>query len=105
MPFDAKKGASLKEVSTEEFEEIEKVSRVQMREISHEEASTTFKEVELGFSADEAVTEAERCLECGCQVNESCKLREFCTIYGAESAHFMGSVNKHPIDYGHPRER
>ncbi len=102
LPFDAKKGASLKEVSTEEFEEIEKVSRVQMREISHQEASTTFKEVELGFSAEEAVTEAERCLECGCQVNESCKLREFCTIYGAENAHFMGSVNKHPIDYGHP---
>ncbi len=102
LRFDAKKGKHLKDISTEEFETIEKVNRIQMREISHKDATTSFKEVELGFNDAEAVAEAERCLECGCQVNESCKLREFCTLYNVDPEPFMGSINKHPIDYGHP---
>lgn len=100
--FDAKKGASLKDISTEEFEVFEKVERIKMRELNLVQATNSFQEVELGFSSEEAIAEASRCLECGCQVNESCKLREFCTLHEVETFPFMGSINKHPIDYGHP---
>ncbi len=100
--FDAKKGASLKDISAEEFDVFEKVKRIKMRELPQQKAISSFEEVELGFSQKEAQAEANRCLECGCQVNETCSLREYCSLHEVETFPFMGSINKHPIDYGHP---
>jgi len=46
-----------------EFDDIPK-SRIKMKELSVEERKTVFDEVELGFSEEEAVEEAKRCLSC-----------------------------------------
>ncbi|MCX7974319.1 MAG: NAD(P)-binding protein [Candidatus Aminicenantes bacterium] len=47
------------------FKETPKKSRIKMKEISLESRLKTFEEVELGFSQEEAIKEAERCLNCG----------------------------------------
>jgi len=100
--FDAKKGHKVQDISQEEFAQFEMIARKVMPEIPLDEAKSTFNEVETGFDADEAKAEAARCLECGCQVNETCKLREYCTDFRVDALHFPGSINKHPIDYSHP---
>lgn len=100
--FDAKKGYKVQEISPEEYAQYENAPRKEMPEIPLEEAISTFKEVEKGFSEETARAEARRCLECGCQVNETCKLREYCTDYRVDALSFPGSINKHPIDYSHP---
>ncbi len=100
--FDAKKGKKIKEISRKEYEQYDKRDRVAMPEISVKQASSSFTEVELGFQEEQAKLEAERCLECGCQVNETCFLRQYCTDYEVNPIRFLGSVNRHPIDASHP---
>lgn len=101
-PFDSKKAKSITEVSPEEYSIFAEAKRLIMPELPIAEAKSSFKEVELGYSEADAIAEATRCLECGCQVNETCSLREYCTDYQVNAAHFIGGINKHPIDYSHP---
>ncbi len=101
-PFDSKKATSIKDVSPEEYSVFAKAKRLVMPELPISEAVTNFKEVELGFTEEDAISEAKRCLECGCQVNETCSLRKHCTDYQVNAAAFIGGINKHPIDYTHP---
>ncbi len=100
--FDAKKAHHVQDVSPAEFAQYEKIKRISMPELPVAEASRSFKEVELGFTEEQARKEADCCLECGCQVNESCSLRQYCTDYQVEASKFLGSINKHPIDHSHP---
>ncbi len=100
--FDSKKGAAIGDISAEEYAVFAKQARVIMPEIPVDEATTTFNEVETGFAETAAQTEASRCLECGCQVNETCMLRQYCTDHEVDPARFIGSIGKHPIDYTHP---
>ncbi len=100
--FDAKKGYKVQEISALEYSIFAQEARKQMPEIPLAEAKATFNEVETGFAETEARAEADRCLECGCQVNETCKLREYCSDYHVDALRFPGSINKHPIDYSHP---
>lgn len=100
--FDAKKGDKVQAISTKEYSLFKKIARFKMPEIPIPQAKTSFDEVETGYSESDARAEADRCLECGCQVNETCQLRQYCTDYGVDAKHFPGSINKHPIDYSHP---
>ncbi len=43
----------------------------------------------VGFTGEEAVAEAKRCLHCDCRNPESCKLRELSDIYGAQQKRFQ----------------
>jgi len=100
--FDSKKGAKVAEISASEYSLYEKIARFKMPEIPVTTAQSSFEEVELGYSEADAKAEADRCLECGCQVNETCALREYCTDYKVNAMSFPGSINRHPIDYSHP---
>jgi formate dehydrogenase major subunit len=100
--FDSKKGHKVKEISKQEYEKFDVRQRVPMPEIEVKEASSSFQEVETGFPCEAAKTEAERCLECGCQVNENCFLRKYATDYEVDPVRFLGSRNSHPIDTTHP---
>ncbi len=100
--FDAKRGKSLKDINPEEYDIFEKIARVKMPEIKLKQAKTTFIEVEKGFSEEEAQAEASRCIECGCQENSDCALRDYCSEYEIEMDRFLGSISRHPIDYSHP---
>jgi len=100
--FDSKKEKLLKDIDPEEFEQYEKISRFIMPELEAKSRAANFKEVEIGFEEGNARAEAERCLECGCNVNETCDLRKYATDYKINTDLFMGDKNRHPIDDSHP---
>lgn len=100
--FSSHKAHKLEDVSPEEYDIFAEAKRILMPEIPLEKAISTFEEVETGFSEAQAQKEAARCLECGCQVNDTCSLRSYCSQYEVEMDRFMGSISRHPIDYTHP---
>ena len=47
-----------------------------------------------GFTEEEAMKEAARCMNCGCRKPVSCKLRIYATEYQAKQKHFAGPERK-----------
>ncbi|WP_162063762.1 formate dehydrogenase subunit alpha [Vibrio taketomensis] len=90
--FNSRKEQKLKQVDPLQFEQFEKVARSIMPELTPAQREQSFAEVELGFDNDEAIKEAARCLECGCQANSNCDLRDYSTEYQAEQT-FSHSLN------------
>lgn len=82
-PFNSRKEKQLKQVEREQYQAIASVARKIMPELSAEQREQSFEEVELGFSNADAIEEAQRCLECGCQANSQCDLRDYATEYQA----------------------
>lgn len=100
--FNSTKEEKLDDVDSKEYEQYEEKDRINMPELDAVKRAENFKEVEIGYSDSSAIEEAKRCLECGCQVNESCKLRDYSTEYEIEPNIYKGDKNKHPIDESHP---
>ena len=96
------KGRKLSDIDPQEFDDVERRPRSVMPTIPVEKAIKGFDEVELGFSVEEAMAEAERCLSCGCQDVAECKLREYATTYKADQFRYAGEMVRHPIDETHP---
>ncbi len=98
--FNSRMGA-LDNVSNKLFSGISKSPRVEMPIISDKKRVSTFDEVETGFSIEEARKEAARCLKCGCDAAEDCKLREYSTRYGADQKYFGGERRGFELDISH----
>ncbi|CAH1531741.1 Formate dehydrogenase-O, major subunit [Vibrio owensii] len=84
--FNSRKEKKLSQVDPLHFENIQKVARSIMPELTPAQREQSFAEVELGFDNEEAMKEAARCLECGCQANTDCSLRDYSTEYEAEQS-------------------
>ncbi|MEF1303234.1 FAD-dependent oxidoreductase, partial [Vibrio owensii] len=84
--FNSRKEKKLSQVDPLHFENIQKVARSIMPELTPAQREQSFAEVELGFDNEEAMKEAARCLECGCQANTDCALRDYSTEYEAEQS-------------------
>ncbi|MGF1788585.1 formate dehydrogenase subunit alpha [Photobacterium swingsii] len=98
-PFNSQKAPKLKQVDTKQFESLKKMMRSVMPELTTQERELSFAEVETGFSNEDAIREAERCLECGCQANTDCKLRDFATEYKVEETEIdLTSCQKFAVD-------
>ena len=65
---------SERELSNCDFSNREHIERVEMPHLSADERKNNFKEVNLGLSAEAAMAEASRCLECGCHDYADCRL-------------------------------
>lgn len=61
-----------------------------------------FDEVELGYSPENAIKEAQRCLECGCTEYFTCDLKKYSTEYHAEQKNYEGSFHEYKVDFSHP---
>jgi hypothetical protein len=48
--------------------------------------------LQAGFTRDEAVTEARRCLRCDCRKAHTCRLREYAEQYGASQHRYKGAA-------------
>ncbi|MCE9677761.1 formate dehydrogenase subunit alpha [Shewanella sp. AS1] len=57
-------------------------------------ARRSFNEIELGFSEDIALAEAARCLECGCQANTDCQLRDYASEYRVDGKAIDGQEHR-----------
>ncbi|MBN2244105.1 MAG: FAD-dependent oxidoreductase [Acidobacteria bacterium] len=84
------------------FRNIEETPRAPMPEVPAEERVNDFREVEIGFSEETAVREAERCMGCGCAKADTCRLRQYATEYGADPLRFSGARRRFQRDLTHP---
>jgi len=55
-----------------------------------------------GYSAEEAIEQAARCLHCDCRALESCKLRHYAAIYEADPRHYDAGRRAFHQDLCHP---
>lgn len=86
-PFNSRKQKQLKSVDPEQYKSIQRMARKIMPELTPEQREQSFEEVETGFDNTDAIAEAARCLECGCQANTDCDLRDYSTEYKATQTH------------------
>ncbi len=96
------KKSNFKKISELEFAgKFEKQERIEMPVLTPDNR-LNFNEVELGYTEEDALTEAQRCFECGCQEYFTCDLKKYCTEYGAEQERFAGDFHERPVDFSHP---
>ncbi len=100
--FNSKKAESVDELDPVEFEHYENKPHIQSEMVLPDERKNNFKEIEKTFIREEVKKETARCIECGCDVNRDCALREYATDYEVSVSELMGAMNKHPIDDSHP---
>jgi formate dehydrogenase major subunit len=90
------------EFPEEDLAGVPRAERQEMPELPVETRIHTMDEVELGYSEEQALTETERCLECGCSSAFTCRLRQYSAEYGASPGGFGGEVVSDPPDTRHP---
>ncbi len=61
-----------------------------------------FNEVELGYSEEQCLTEASRCMECGCGEYFDCDLQKYSDEYNVEQSKYAGEYNEYIVDFSHP---
>ena len=76
--------------------------RQQMPMLAASERVKGFAEVELGLAHEQALAEAMRCMECGCEALFDCDLRRYATEYGVDITRFLGEAKSYKIDRTHP---
>jgi formate dehydrogenase major subunit len=86
----------------EDYRDEPRLPREAMPVLAPERRRRSFDPVELGFSEEQALREAARCLECGCQDVEECRLKQYAEDYGADPVRYAGEIQRHPIDESHP---
>ncbi len=93
---------SKRELSAADFADKDKAKRVKMAQLSSEERRDNFNEIVAGYSENEAVNEAMRCLECGCREFFKCRLLSTVNEYdvapdrlkGKKTSRFDGNQNE-----------
>ncbi|MBQ6066114.1 MAG: FAD-dependent oxidoreductase [Clostridia bacterium] len=80
---------SEKELSPEMFDR-EKAPRAVMPQRPAEERRNDFTEINYGFSEEQAVAEAKRCLSCGCHDYGECKLIQYADAYCIDCKRLKG---------------
>ena len=85
---------SEREVTAEMLAHKEKKARAKMPVRTPEERRNDFKEINLGFSEEEARNEAKRCLECGCHDFKECSLIKHANRYVIDPYRFEGVKHK-----------
>lgn len=81
---------SEREVRDELFAGREKAARAVMAQRSASERVNDFKEINLGFTEEQAVKEASRCLKCGCHDYGECKLIKYADAYRIDCKRYNG---------------
>ena len=79
-----------KTVTAEDLADKEKCARAKMPQRSPEERKRDFDEINLGFTAEQAMEEAKRCLQCGCHDYHECRLIKYANSYDVHPERFFG---------------
>ena len=92
-----------KDITEKTFEDRERMCRPVIPQLSAEQRKDNFSEViPYGFTEEQAVEEASRCLECGCHDYYECKLIDFANQYDVKPERFAGDINKVEFEDDHP---
>jgi formate dehydrogenase major subunit len=91
-----------KDMTKEHFPHVASVGATQMGHVAPEERKQNFEEVVHGFTTENAVYEANRCLECGCMDSHECNLFQFSNDYDVQPERLAG-LNKESLEnHTHP---
>ncbi|MGL4485093.1 MAG: FAD-dependent oxidoreductase, partial [Anaerovoracaceae bacterium] len=92
-----------KDITERDFEDREKLCRPEMTFLEAKERKDNFTEViPVGYSDEEAMSECDRCLECGCHDFFECKLIELANEYDVAPSRFEGDINPVEFEDDHP---
>jgi len=101
--FNFSRGKSFDDVDLRNFEGINIKLREKMPERPPLTSIQDFGEVKLGFSEQMAITEAKRCLSCGCRAFDRCDLKEMALDFGLDpNKTGMGTKPVYPQKVDHP---
>ena len=91
------------DITEKTFEDRERMCRPEIPQLSPEERKDNFSEViPEGFTEEQAVAEASRCLECGCHDYFECKLIDFANQYDVHPERFAGEKSTIEFEDDHP---
>lgn len=91
------------DITEKTFEDRERMCRPEIPQLSAEERKDNFGEViPCGFTEEQAVAEASRCLECGCHDYFECKLIDFANQYDVHPERFAGEKSTIEYEDDHP---
>lgn len=85
-----------KTVTAADLADREKCARARMPQRSPEERKRDFDEINLGFTPEQAMNEAKRCLQCGCHDYHDCKLIRYANQYDIHPERFAGDKHNCP---------
>lgn len=102
VPYTKPYVVTRQDMTEEDFVDRAKVPRAVMAHLSPEERKRNFKEVNFGFTEEQAKAEASRCLECGCADYFECKLIHYGQQYKVEPQRFAGFTRKREEKDAHP---
>lgn len=83
---------SKREVTADMLSSKPKQPRVKMTQLPPEERNHNFNEVTKPYTAEEAMKEASRCLECGCREYFKCRLLKIANLYDIDPEKFKGKL-------------
>lgn len=89
-------------VDQDYLESIKKNKRPAMTHLAPEARNDNFLEVVEGYDPLQAIEEAKRCLECGCQDYFECKLVSYANEYEVKPERFKGKNPEAKIQDDHP---
>jgi formate dehydrogenase major subunit len=84
------------------YQHLEKMTKVIMPKLTAKTRINNFNEVELGLSEDMTHNESLRCLECGCNAVFDCELKDNSTNYSVHQSYYSGEFKDIAIDDRHP---
>ena len=86
---------SKRTVTAEDFKDRERIPRVKINNRPAEERRRDFEPVNAGFTPEEAMREASRCLECGCHDYSDCSLIRHANRYEIHPERVAGEKRRH----------
>lgn len=93
---------TLEDLPKWEFEEMPRIARTKMPALDPAISKRSYAEVDLGLSEEQALTEANRCLQCGCKSRYDCNLRNAASDYEVEYKKPAHERPYFPIIEDHP---
>ncbi len=102
VPYEELYRVEKENVTAEDLPEVETIPRHHLHYADPEKRSKSFEPVAAGFTAEEAKSEASRCLECGCYDVHECKLLAYAREYHVEPERVAGKMHKRPVVNDHP---
>jgi len=91
-----------KDLTSEDFKDREKIARVKAKTLTPEERKDNFHPIGLKMTAEEAMKEASRCLECGCRDYFECQLVKYIREYDIDPSIAKGEKHKRNHKDYHP---
>ncbi len=91
-----------KNFNPEILQDMPQIDRAEIKLVDARIRNKNFDEAAFTFTKEEAMKEAERCLECGCSAVYSCELLPYARDYDAFVMKLQGKTRQYAKDKSHP---